>query len=930
VTVQLNSSLTGAIGAGAAGSTVTSVSLADGAHQITAVATDLAGNTGASSAPLTVTIDTAPPAAPTALDLVSGSDNGPSDTDNITSDITPEISGNAENGSTVILTSSLSGLVGTGTGASPWTITTTSLTAGLHQLTATATDLAGNSSSGSTALAVTITNPRESKPVEVPSAETAVASSIAVSWTASSPAAAGIYDGLLRDPVDSTIVLGVGSKFFVAASGSFSGTVRLGGRAFSVRGTILPNGQLDLDVPVRGSTPLSLDLQLGQTQALGFRLRGTIAWNGTTANADLALTPFHAVTNPLLAPHPGIYTMLIPSEVDWTDAEPSGDGWARVSISTAGAVSITGVLGDGVAFTDAAYVSGALEIALHSEPYRVTLDAKLGRVGGRLVLGPVPDLRDFGGKVYWRKFANAAEPRYAAGFTLDPWVVGSKFVPPAVGARILSQLPDQEYNAELSLIGPTAPATDEESLDRVLSWKTTNTLLHYGPQSLSGTADRRNGLVLGTFYDPATRELVRFSGVAFQKQGIAAGTFVSGASSGAVRILPGASFSYPGSESPGAPDALQLPVATATPPTESPVPFTVGAAGRYDGILTGAGGSINGALESVTLTAAGAASGTLWVEGVRYAFRAVMDPSGSLSFSLARRSPLTPIVFDLDLSRIDATTDGFGFTGSVTVDTTPYTVDAQRLPVFPVATPAVQAGNYTVAVRAPAGVDAAVVPDGDGYGTMRVTSAGLCTGLVTLADGALATLSGHVGRSYDDAGTTVSEWSFHRGLYGRTPKGFVSGKLTFRTVAAISDVDGTWRWVKQAGALPTAVYPTIDVSRTVIGSRYLAPVTGRVMAGLTDDFHNIWLRFDGPNLGGPSTLDRAATWTSTNRILYFGPERVSLSFNGRNGLFSGSYRNAAGVNLLFGGALIQGQAPDLITGSFRSLGLSGWFGVEAR
>src|SRR5207237_1441401 len=76
-----------ALGTGVANGTgawsITSSALADGAHTLTAKQTDIAGNTSAASASLSVAIDTAA-AAPSASDLTAASDSGSSSTDNIT------------------------------------------------------------------------------------------------------------------------------------------------------------------------------------------------------------------------------------------------------------------------------------------------------------------------------------------------------------------------------------------------------------------------------------------------------------------------------------------------------------------------------------------------------------------------------------------------------------------------------------------------------------------------------------------------------------------------------------------------------------------------------------------------------------------------------------------------------------------------------
>ncbi|WP_339693837.1 Ig-like domain-containing protein, partial [uncultured Roseivirga sp.] len=102
-------------------------------------------------------IDANTPAAPSVPDLSAGSDTGASSSDNLTNDNTPTIAGTAESGSTVTLISSVDGSVGTGTATGgSYSITTNALSAGSHSITATAQDAAGNTSSSSGALSITI------------------------------------------------------------------------------------------------------------------------------------------------------------------------------------------------------------------------------------------------------------------------------------------------------------------------------------------------------------------------------------------------------------------------------------------------------------------------------------------------------------------------------------------------------------------------------------------------------------------------------------------------------------------------------------------------------------------------------------------------------------------------------------------------------
>lgn len=130
---------------------------ADEAKSLTANITDVAGNEGLESAPLSLTLDISIPAAPSAPDLDVASDNGISNSDNITNDNTPTLSGTAETGSTVKL---YDGAIeigsGTATTEGAWSITSSLLSDGAHAITAQATDAAGNASISSGGLSVTI------------------------------------------------------------------------------------------------------------------------------------------------------------------------------------------------------------------------------------------------------------------------------------------------------------------------------------------------------------------------------------------------------------------------------------------------------------------------------------------------------------------------------------------------------------------------------------------------------------------------------------------------------------------------------------------------------------------------------------------------------------------------------------------------------
>ena len=105
----------------------------------------------------TVTVDTGSAGAPSTPDLVASSDFGLSSVDDITNDATPTLTGTAEAGATVTIREGATVLATTvAAGSGNWVVTTAALGDGVHNLTVTATDAAGNESAASGGLSLTI------------------------------------------------------------------------------------------------------------------------------------------------------------------------------------------------------------------------------------------------------------------------------------------------------------------------------------------------------------------------------------------------------------------------------------------------------------------------------------------------------------------------------------------------------------------------------------------------------------------------------------------------------------------------------------------------------------------------------------------------------------------------------------------------------
>lgn len=104
-------------------------------------------------------MDTVAPAPPSVPNLLTTSDTGISNSDNVTGVTTPTFVGKAEANATVTLFDGANATVigqAKANSAGAWSITTVALAAGVHAISARATDQAGNASSASGVLSVTI------------------------------------------------------------------------------------------------------------------------------------------------------------------------------------------------------------------------------------------------------------------------------------------------------------------------------------------------------------------------------------------------------------------------------------------------------------------------------------------------------------------------------------------------------------------------------------------------------------------------------------------------------------------------------------------------------------------------------------------------------------------------------------------------------
>ena len=167
----------------------TTVALSQGAHTLTG--NELSPHSTYTVTPFQFSVDTVPPAVPSAPVLNPSTNSGVIG-DNITTYQGLSLSGTSEPNAPIRVYAGLAG-VGGGRADSTgrWTVTTTTLSIAAHTLTATASDQAGNVSARSAALSLTITSTALATVPGAPSLTSATPGNASVSLAWSAPASGG-------------------------------------------------------------------------------------------------------------------------------------------------------------------------------------------------------------------------------------------------------------------------------------------------------------------------------------------------------------------------------------------------------------------------------------------------------------------------------------------------------------------------------------------------------------------------------------------------------------------------------------------------------------------------------------------------------------------------------------------------------------------
>jgi hypothetical protein len=220
---------------------------------------------------------------------------------------------------------------------------------------------------------------------------------------------------------------------------------------------------------------------------------------------------------------------------------PGGSGYATMKVSQAGAVTLSGKLGDGATLSASGWLKEDGSMALYViVPYR---PGPAGTLSGVVRFHEVQDVSDLDGDLAWSKPPQTGAALYRKGFETASHVIGSHYRHPAAGEQalvftntvsgtaafttsggdLITSINDTVSVSKANIVNRTSPGADRLMLRIVPS----------------------TGLFSGTFLgvfpagETATKTTsTAFSGVLFQKQNLGQGVLIGPRHTGEVALTP--------------------------------------------------------------------------------------------------------------------------------------------------------------------------------------------------------------------------------------------------------------------------------------------------------------------------------------------------------------------------------------------------------
>ena len=297
--------------------------------------------------------------------------------------------------------------------------------------------------------------------------------------------------------------------------------------------------------------------------------------------------------------------------------------------------------------------------------------------------------------------------------------------------------------------------------------------------------------------------------------------------------------------------------------------------GSYNGMATTPDGS-DAASFKMDLGAAGAFSASIRVRGVVYAFKGVMRSDFKYEFQKVISGQRVVLVLELDNER--------RMSGTLSVNgAPPWELFAEANDFDPFLNPNLSVGDYTVELPVADGSADPGLPSPGGTGA----------GVLTVSFYGAVRFAGNLGDGFPvSQGTSllrIGRWPFYATTY--TAASAVFGWVDFDEDAESTDLSGDLRWVKPPRARDS-LYPAGFTTRIALsGARYYAPESSGRVLELANQINNAFIHFTGGGLveplGSEFTLGTGTSVTA--------PAALKLAVNPKNGLFSGTFLEAARI-----------------------------------
>lgn len=325
------------------------------------------------------------------------------------------------------------------------------------------------------------------------------------------PAAASTYRGLVR-LAGGGAVNGLFS-FALTTTGALTARITVAGKTFSITGKLATDGSFTKTLAVAGLGTVTLQLDGLDADTM----TGTLTFNGQTFDmVGRRGETFNAKTSP--ATQAGKYTLLL--DPDAGPASPRGAGFATMTVTNLGAVTLACTLADGTKLT---YAS-ALDTT-DSFPLFVLLYKNLGFLAGNVVFRDVPQQSDADAVLDWLK---------PGVFHANPGLAASLHAP-VTGQHVLPGLTASVGSATATISGGGLVNDLVKAL--TLDVKDKVTPPAGDPEKFTLTITRSTGLITGGF-TPVGGKRLTVNGVVHRKSNRMGGFFLNGVVSGHVGVVP--------------------------------------------------------------------------------------------------------------------------------------------------------------------------------------------------------------------------------------------------------------------------------------------------------------------------------------------------------------------------------------------------------